>query len=47
MAPIYNTIFAVSLFLVLAALLVWTKRRRRASDSAHRVDAGMRASLRG
>jgi hypothetical protein len=46
MAPVSNTIFAVSLFLALAALWEWGKRRRRASESSRRVAAGMRATLR-
>jgi hypothetical protein len=46
MAPISQTIFSVSLFLALVALLRWAKRRQRASESARRTADGMRATLR-
>jgi hypothetical protein len=45
MAPISNTIFAVSLFFALVALSLWAKRRRRVSESARRAMAAIRASL--
>jgi hypothetical protein len=46
MAPVSHTIFSLSLFFALVALLIWSKRRRRASESARRVAAGMRETLR-
>lgn len=36
MAPIANTIYAISLFFALVALWLWAKRRRRVSDSLRR-----------
>jgi hypothetical protein len=45
MAPVAQTIFSVSLFFALVALLLWAKRRRRASESARRAVAGIRATL--
>jgi hypothetical protein len=44
--PISNTVFSLALFGALLVVLRWGKRRRRASDSARRVVAGMRATLR-
>jgi hypothetical protein len=41
MDPLSNTIYAAGLFLALAALLLWNKRRRRVSRMVRRALASM------
>jgi hypothetical protein len=41
MTPVSNSIFAIALFLALASLRSWTKRRRRASKMVKRAVASL------